>query len=87
VIAFRRWGGGGEYLVVGSLAERPYDAPSYRIAHPALSGSAWRERINSDGRAYGGSDVGNAGATLTAAGDAIDVVVSANGVIVLERTA
>jgi 1,4-alpha-glucan branching enzyme len=83
VLAFRR----GDHLVVGSLAEAPYDAPDYRIVHPSLGGGGWRERFNSDAAAYGGANVGHGGATLRAQGDTLGVVIPANGFVVFKRVA
>ena len=85
VIAFRRWDESGEHLVVGSLATTPYNAPDYRISHPSLGGTEWREALNSDARCYGGDDVGNHGRTIAASGDTVSVVVPASGVVVLRR--
>jgi 1,4-alpha-glucan branching enzyme len=83
VIAFRRWDDTGDLLVVGSLANTSYDA--YRLVHPSLGDDGWRELFNSDSGDYGGDDVGNRGATLRAAGGVLDLVVPANGFVVLER--
>jgi 1,4-alpha-glucan branching enzyme len=83
VLAFRR----GDQLVVGSLAEAPYDAPGYRITHPSLRGGGWHERFSSDAAAYGGADVGNRGATLRAQGDTLSLVIPANGFVVVKRAA
>ncbi|MEA2219147.1 MAG: 1,4-alpha-glucan branching enzyme [Solirubrobacteraceae bacterium] len=84
VIAFRRAGDAGELLVVGSLNEHPFDAPDYRIDHPAIADGTWRERFNSDATAFGGDGIGN-GATRRAAGGSLGVVVPAMGFVVLER--
>jgi 1,4-alpha-glucan branching enzyme len=83
VIAFRRWDDTGEFLVVGSLANSPYSA--YRISHPCLGGDEWRERFNSDSHFYGGDDVGNRGAGLRAAAGGLELVLPANGFVILER--
>ena len=85
VIAFRRWDDGGDLLVVGSLANAAYDNPGYRLWHPSLGDDGWRERFNSDSSDYGGDDVGNRGATLHASGGALDLVVPANGFVILQR--
>ena len=84
-LAFRRWDGDGEQLVVASLAVRAYDAPDYRLTHPSLSGKAWHEVLNSDERAYGGDGVGNGAAPLHASGGTLGVVIPASGVVVLDR--
>jgi len=81
LIAFLR----GDVLVVASLAERPYDAPSYRIVHPVLRDGGWRDLFTSDAATYGGANVGNRGATLRADGDRLDVVLPANGFVLLEH--
>jgi len=85
VIAFRRWGGPEELLVMGSLGNRAFGVPGYRLWHPSLAGGGWREVFNSDAARYGGDNVGNAGATLHPDGDRLDVVVPANGFVVLRR--
>jgi 1,4-alpha-glucan branching enzyme len=68
VIAFRR----GEFLVVGSLRDQPYD--EYRLP----VGGAWREIFNSDAVEYGGTGVGNGGATL----QGMTIALPANGFLV-----
>jgi 1,4-alpha-glucan branching enzyme len=83
VIAFRRWDDDGDLLVVASLANAPYDA--YRLSHPTLGEDGWRERFNSDSRDYGGDDVGNRGSTLRASEGTLELVVPANGFVILER--
>jgi 1,4-alpha-glucan branching enzyme len=76
VLAFRR----GAFLVVGSLADAPYE--EYRIAPVP---GAWRECFNSDAAAYGGAGVGNRGATLHADGDVLTVVLPASGFVIFRR--
>ncbi|HUO70383.1 MAG TPA: alpha amylase C-terminal domain-containing protein [Solirubrobacteraceae bacterium] len=84
MLAFRRWDADREYLVVGSLNNAAFDQPSYRIAHPSLADGTWTERLNGDAPAYGGSAVANP-TPLQSASGAIDLVIPANGVVVLER--
>jgi 1,4-alpha-glucan branching enzyme len=83
VIAFRRWDDNGDFLVVGSLANSPYGA--FRISHPSLGDDEWRERFNSDSHFYGGDDVGNRGAVLRVAAGGLELVLPANGFVILER--
>jgi 1,4-alpha-glucan branching enzyme len=83
VIAFRRWDETADVLIVASLANVPYD--NYHLSHPSLRDDGWRERFNSDSHDYGGDDVGNGGATLRAAGGTVDLVLPANGFVILER--
>jgi 1,4-alpha-glucan branching enzyme len=86
VIAFRRWDADGEFLVIGSLNECAFDQPSYRIAHPALLESMWTERLNSDAAMYGGAGVENPD-RVPSRGGALELVIPANAVVVLERAA
>jgi 1,4-alpha-glucan branching enzyme len=87
VIAFRRWDDDNEFLVVASLDNDAYDQPSYVLTHPTLGNEGWRECFNSDSSSYGGANVGNLGATLRAVSGSLGVVVPANGLVVLVRTA
>ncbi len=84
VLAFRRWDEDREYVIAGSLNNTAFDQPGYRIAHPALVDATWAERFNSDAPPYGGNEVGNP-EPLQSAGGAIELVIPANGVVVLER--
>ena len=84
VIAFRRWEGIEQVLVVASLNNAAFPN-GYRIQHPSMSGGGWQEIFNSDAAAYGGANVGNLGATLQADGSGIELVVPANGIVVLQR--
>lgn len=85
VLAFRRWDNTTEYLIAASLNNAAFDNPSYLLTHPSLGSAGWRECFNSDSAAYGGSNVGNAGATLRAGGGTLGLVIPANGFVVLER--
>jgi 1,4-alpha-glucan branching enzyme len=84
VIAFRRWDDDREFLVVGSLNNQAFDQPRYEIKHPTLDNGTWAERLSSDADAYGGAGVGNS-VPLRATAGALEVVVPANCVVVLER--
>jgi 1,4-alpha-glucan branching enzyme len=83
VIAFRRWKD-RELIVVGSLNNAPFDQPHYRIEHHAISQGAWSELLNSDANLYAGAGVGNPVSLHSDAGG-LEVVLPANGVVVLER--
>ena len=85
VLAFRRWDNTTEYLIAANLNNAAFDNPSYLLTHPSLGSAGWRECFNSDSAAYGGSNVGNAGATLRAGGGTLGLVIPANGFVVLER--
>jgi len=84
VLAFRRWDQDHELLIVGSLNNTAFNQPSYQISHPDLANGTWAERLNSDQPVYGGAGATNPD-PLQASGGAIDVIVPANGVVVLER--
>jgi len=84
VLAFRSWDESGEDVVVGSLNERHYDSPEYRIGHGALGDGRWRERLNSNAIAYGGDGTGNGEADLRAVGGSLGALVPAMGFVVLE---
>jgi 1,4-alpha-glucan branching enzyme len=83
VIAFRRWLGDSEFLVVASLNNAAF-GDGYRISSPALQDGNWIEALNSDDESYGGHGIRNRGA-LTSAGGTIDVRLPAAGIAVLER--
>ena len=86
VIAFRRWSGNQEMLVVASLHEEAYlDGYTVRSDRLGGDGTGWTEIFNSDAAEYGGWNVGNAGATLRAAGGALTAIIPASGCIVLKR--
>jgi 1,4-alpha-glucan branching enzyme len=85
VIAFHRWDEVAEYLVVGCLADAAF-ASGYWLHTDRLGGFGWTEIFNSDGAAYGGWNVGNAGRTLLAQNGALNPVLPAAGVLVFQRT-
>ncbi len=61
VLAYRRLGGDASLIFV--LNFTPVVRENYRIGVPHEG--TWHERLNSDSEAYGGSNVGNAGAVHT----------------------
>ena len=65
VLAFRRWEGAQDILVMASLNNHDFGA-GYRIQHPAIADGRWQEIFNSDAGDYGGSGLINAG-TIEAA--------------------
>jgi 1,4-alpha-glucan branching enzyme len=84
VIAFRRFRGAEEYLVIGTLANTPHDP--YVLEHPlfAQEGSVWREIFNTDSARYGGAGVDNP-EPISAADGKLSVRIPARAVIVLRR--
>ena len=67
--------------MIASLNEGPF-AEGYRIRHPWLAGRPWQELFNSDAAVYGGGDIGNGGRALQPAGDELNPVLPASGVLV-----
>ena len=85
VIAFHRWDDSDEFLIVGSLSNAPFPS-GYWIHSDRIGDANWTEVFNSDSEAYGGSNIGNAGATLRGANGALNVVLPAAGLIVFRRS-
>jgi 1,4-alpha-glucan branching enzyme len=86
VLVFKRWDASGEFIVLASLNNTPFNNPGYIVNHPDIwGGSQWHEIFNSDASIYNGDNVGNDGATLTAQPGSLQAVIPANGVVVLQR--
>lgn len=84
IIAFRRWDDTEELLVIASLNNYFFGA-GYTISSSHIPTAGWREVFNSNGQIYGGNNIGNSGATISASNGNIRVVIPANGFIVLQR--
>ena len=82
LLAFKRGQGADRVLVVASLHNQGF-AGGYVV--PGIEDGPWREVFNSDSHHYGGKDVGNGGTTVIASGGVLNVVVPANGLVVLQR--
>lgn len=85
VLAFRRFEGGEDLLVIASLNNAAF-SDGYVLRSAGLSDGRWREIFNSDASAYGGGSLNNEGA-LNAMGGALVLRMPANAVIVLQREA
>lgn len=83
MLAFRRWEGRDELIVVASLNNAPF-ADGYTIRHSRVADAQWREVLNSDAATYGGTDLANPG-ILASSGGALRVRVAANSTLVLQR--
>ena len=83
VLAFRRWDGEQDILVMASLNNHDF-ADGYRIQHPAIADGRWHEIFNSNARDYGGSGLINAG-PIEAARGSFTALLPANSVVVFER--
>jgi 1,4-alpha-glucan branching enzyme len=86
IIAFTRSAPGQNLLVIASLNDAAF-ASGYVIGTDPgqLAAGGWQEIFNSDSAIYGGSNVGNEGATLTVANGQISPVLPANGFVVFEK--
>jgi len=83
VLAFRRWLGNEELIVVSSLNNAPFSF-GYDIQNPRIADGQWREIFNSDAAVYGGSGLANP-ASITSTGGLLNVRLPANSVLVLQR--
>ncbi len=86
VIAFTRTAPKQNLLVVGSLNDTPF-VSGYVIATDAsrLPAGGWQEVFNSDATVYGGANIGNRGAVLSATSGQINTVIPAHGFVVLAK--
>lgn len=86
VIAFRRWQGPDQLLVVGSLNNRPFPE-GYGITCDRLPDGVWREVFNSDAWTFGGWNTGNAGGRMESRGGRFSAVLPACGFLVFRKVA
>jgi 1,4-alpha-glucan branching enzyme len=84
VIIFRRWGNEGQFLIVASLSDQPFDQ-GYAISSPRLPDGTWEEILNSDASIYGGMNVGNFGGRRASGGGSFNCNIPANGLIVFRH--
>jgi 1,4-alpha-glucan branching enzyme len=85
VIAFHRWDGTDEFLVVASLDNTAF-SDGYWLHGDRIGDAGWTEMFNSDAQVYGGWNIGNSGQTLQAENGALNVIIPAAGLVVLRRT-
>jgi len=86
VIAFKRWNGDEEVIVVASLNNDAFTS-GYIIEKDlvAIPDGLWKEIFNSDAAIYGGRNIGNRGATLRSGGGRLEVTIPANGFVLLVK--
>jgi 1,4-alpha-glucan branching enzyme len=84
VIAFHRWNGMEEFLIVGSLNDAPFNH-GYWLHSDRLGDFHWQEIFNTDAAEYGGWNIGNGGNRMEAVGGALNVVLPACGVLVFRK--
>lgn len=87
ILAFTRGGeDGDQVLVVASLNNHGFTAGYVIQSAPEhLAAGMWQEVFNSDSAAYGGANVGNAGAMIPVRGGRLEMTIPANGLLVLQR--
>jgi 1,4-alpha-glucan branching enzyme len=84
IIAFRRWDDTEELLIIGSLNNTAFSS-GYTIVSSQLNTARWQEIFNSDASIYGGDAIGNSGGNVFARDGSMQVVIPANGLVVLVR--
>lgn len=86
VIAFKRWSGDQEVIIVASFNNQPFKN-GYAITKDelAIPPARWKEVLNSDSTAYGGQNVGNLSAIVQSSGGRLNMVLPARGFVVFVR--
>jgi 1,4-alpha-glucan branching enzyme len=86
VIAFKRWSGNEEVIILASLNNAAF-ANGYVIEKDdlAIPNGGWKEVFNSDAAVYGGENVGNFGVIISSREHRLNVVIPANGLVVLVK--
>jgi 1,4-alpha-glucan branching enzyme len=86
VVAFKRWTGDEQILVVASLNDVAF-ASGYRIEKDllAIPNAGWKEIFNSDSASYGGENVGNGSAIVMSTAGSVKVVIPAAGLLVFAK--
>jgi 1,4-alpha-glucan branching enzyme len=83
VIAFLRWEGPDELLVIGSLSNQTF-GEGYSIRNSRIADGQWREIFNSDATVYGGWGITNPD-TRPSAGGVFTPRLPSNSVLVFQR--
>jgi 1,4-alpha-glucan branching enzyme len=86
VIAFKRWSGDEEVIIVASLNNTPF-ASGYLIDKDllAIPNATWKEIFNSDAAIYGGRNMGNWSASILSTEGRFNAVVPASGFVVFVK--
>jgi len=86
VIAFKRWSGNQEVIVVASLNNSAF-SNGYTVLKDttAISNTSWKEVFNSDSAFYDGENIGNNGKAIQVTNNRLSVVLPANGFVVFVR--
>jgi 1,4-alpha-glucan branching enzyme len=86
VIVFKRWDAGEQVIVAASFNNAAF-IDGYLVSKDptGIPDGGWKEVFNSDAAVYGGENVGNFGATVSAGGGSISVRIPANGFVILVK--
>ena len=86
VVAFKRWSGDEQVIIVASLNNTPF-SNGYGIEKDqlAIPDAGWKEIFNSDATVYGGQNIGNRGAILHSSQGRLDVIIPASGFVLLVK--
>ncbi|KAF1835677.1 glycoside hydrolase [Decorospora gaudefroyi] len=86
VIAFKRWSGNEEVIVVGSLNNSAF-SNGYTVWKDAtaIPNGTWKEVFNSDSAFYGGQNIGNYGQAIQVTTNRLNVVLPANSFVVFVK--
>jgi 1,4-alpha-glucan branching enzyme len=86
VITFKRWNAEEEVIIAASLNNDPFEN-GYFVESDLLGipDGEWQEIFNSDATLYGGRNIGNHGATCASSQGRLNIVIPANGLVVLVR--
>jgi 1,4-alpha-glucan branching enzyme len=86
VLAFKRWSGDEQVIVVASFNNSPFMS-GYVIEKDALGipAAGWKEVFNSDAAVYGGRNLGNSGAIVGSSPGRLNVIVPAAGFVVFVK--
>jgi 1,4-alpha-glucan branching enzyme len=83
MVAFRRWKGAEEYLIVATLSDHGWP-DGYALTGAGLMEGSWIEVFSSDNPRYGGGGLTNAG-TLHTHGRTLNLKLPSRGFVVLRR--
>ena len=86
IIAFKRWDGHEQVIIVASLNNAPF-TDGYLIEKDlqGIPDASWKEVFNSDAAVYGGQNTGNCGAVISSNQGRLNLVVPACGFVVLVK--
>lgn len=86
VIVFTRLSGTDKLLLIASLNNQSFGSYLIQTDPARLEDGCWLESFNSDAAIYGGSNVGNAGASLPVHNGTIQLCLPANGILIFLKT-